>query len=171
MSVFEAQHPTFSSFLRDVASSEPGNGAPRIEARNFLLDSSVTEARAEGYCAEGADEGFADAGEWLGYHDDYVDDRVYLRRPRQGGAPTSLDPRKPTTCPETFREDDNFTDFGNVDSGLHLLRVLDLGDMIKRSRPAAAGAREPVGQGGRRRGRADPGTGQKSHGQMERRLP
>lgn len=127
------KYPSFADFLRHVASSDPGSREPRIEARNFLLDSGVTDFRAESYCAEGAREGFDNAGAWLGHHDDYVDEKVYLRRPQRGGPPKRLDPRKPATCPETCREDDNFTDFGGVDTGLHLLRVLDLGDMLKRS--------------------------------------
>ena len=132
MGVFGKRYPAFARFLRDVASSNPGSGVPRIEARNFLLDPGVTEKRSASYSEDGADNGFDSTGDWLSYHDTYIKAQIYLERPKNGGAPARLDPEDTKVCPETFRDDDNFTDFGGVDKGLHLLRVLDLGDMLKR---------------------------------------
>ncbi len=131
MGVFGTRYPAFARFLRDLASSDPGSGLPRIEARNFLLDPAVGGERCESYGEAGAEAGFGDSGGWLLRHEDYLAKQVYLRRPRGAETPKRLDPERGESCPETFRYDDNFTEFGAVDKGLHLVRVLDLGAMLK----------------------------------------
>ncbi len=131
MGVFGTRYPALARFLREIASSDPGSGQPRLEARNFLLDPGVSGERGESYGEAGAKDGFKGSGGWLLHHGDYLAKQVYLRRPRGAATPKRLDPDRPEGCPETFRHDDNFTEFGAVDKGLHLLRVLDLGAMLK----------------------------------------
>ncbi len=131
MGLFQTRYPAFARFLREMASSDPERGLPRIEARNFLLDPGVSDERCQSYGEAGAKNGFDGSGGWLSLHGDYLAKQIYLRRPRGAAAPKRLDPERAESCPETFRYDDNFTEFGAVDKSLHLLRVLDLGAMLK----------------------------------------
>lgn len=123
-----------------------GSGLPRFQARNFLLDHGAPAPSAEIYGQHGAQEGYAtgddrdDAGDWLEDHSAFLKDQIQLKRRPGTRPPRRLDPAKLHSCPETFRHDDNFRDLGGAAEELHLLRVIDLGSVVKL---AQRGGRQP----------------------------
>ena len=123
--------PASRAALRQ-AGAKTAHGNRRFVARNFLFDENVTPARAESY------HRFANAlapfhfQEWAMHHDAYL--RQEIRRGR-GEAYRSGDILDPLDleCPETFRDESCFSDFGHADEQLVLVRcerVNDIANMI-----------------------------------------
>ncbi len=144
LGTFATRFPAFAGFLHRIAAAATGSGLPRFQARNFLLDHGVLLPSAEVYGEHGAGEDFAagddhdDTGDWLEGHSAYLKNQVQLTRRPGTRPPRRLDPAKLHSCPETFRHDDNFRDLGAAAEELHLLRVVDLGSVVK---PAQRGGR------------------------------
>jgi len=113
----------FDEFLQSLA-QELSLGNRRFIARNFLLDEGVCSERETTYERAGVMRRHADLNDWQEMHGKYLFSEVYLRRPHP--MPTQIDRTDENNCPETFRHQIAFRDFGAVDIGLDIIRVQDI---------------------------------------------
>lgn len=138
------------SFLSATGrSTEP---EPAFVARNFLLDEGITDPRVVSYGEIGGMAGHATVKDWLGIHDQYLEERVFLP-PASDGLPAFFDPADPISCPETFLSMDPASPFLANDLRRHLIRVEKVefiahkgevsSDRLKGWAAQALGARDP----------------------------
>jgi len=120
---FTRIHEDLALWLGEVAKSVRGD-APRLEARNFLLDEGVPEDRARSYL-EHAGNTFDSTDRWVAGHEEYLRGEIFLPQP-PNGIPKTLDPGRPDRCPETFRYEESFRAFGKAYRKLWLVRVQDV---------------------------------------------
>jgi len=93
----------------------------RFIARNFLLDENVALERRNSYEAAGAKKRHVNMFEWEAIHENYLLSRVFLDRPLE--LFKQIDRNNARTCPETFRHQNAFRNFGAADVTLELVRV------------------------------------------------
>lgn len=95
----------------------------QLPARNFLLDEGVSSHRADSYVGQVAPQVHSQ-NDWPGAHATYLATEVFLARP-PNQPPRTVNPRRTSICPQTFRELASFEVFGRADRRLQLLRLID----------------------------------------------
>ena len=120
--VFSRRGGEFAEFLSEIGQNT-ADGDRRFLGRNFLLDEAVPDQRADSYEAEGGAARHVDLNVWEDRHKHYLEQRVLLEQP-VSGAPGTLNPARPTACPETFRFKEGFS-FAAAKIDLDLLRVVN----------------------------------------------
>lgn len=133
-SPFFSSDPVSRAALRN-AGADTANGNRRYVARNFLVDENVTSERALSYHRFATGLLPFDFRNWGMHHDAYL--RAEIRRGR-GEAYRPGDTLDPLDfeCPETFRDDSCFSQYGHADEQLVLIRcerVNDIANMIASS--------------------------------------
>ncbi|PZR74003.1 MAG: hypothetical protein DLM73_09145 [Chthoniobacterales bacterium] len=114
------------------AGAEAAHGNRRYVARNFLFDENVTAARAQSYHRFAKTVAPFSFPDWATRHDAYLRQEIRCGRGEAYRSAEILDPLD-LECPETFRDESCFSDFGHADEQLVLVRcerVNDIANMI-----------------------------------------
>ncbi|MCB1128585.1 MAG: hypothetical protein KDM81_18965, partial [Verrucomicrobiae bacterium] len=112
--------------FREFLANEARDGAQRnrrFVPRNFLLDEGVGPERAQVYADFVNGISPLSNRSWHVSHQEYLAERVFV--PRASGATDGLAQQaaNPETVPDTFRDPNAFTRFGQANANLPLLRV------------------------------------------------
>lgn len=110
----------WDAFLKSIGQAR-GNRC--FIARNFLLDEGLTPERTTSYDESAKISRITTFEAWVDGHETYLRDRVFRPQPADFQS-SSLDPRDLSTCPETFRCEENLSTFGQADGMLDLVRVV-----------------------------------------------
>jgi len=135
--LFCSKDAALATFLSRLGADKSAPSA--FAARNFLLDEGITEQRFESYRRSGAVGDHGTLDEWQSRHSKYLTSEVF-RPGRPSGPPTSIDPKDPDECPETFRYDAALSSpFASADPSLDLLRVDELRFIARFADPGSIG--------------------------------